>query len=89
MLRGGGTGAGEDAGREGQGSEQGTVAGTWARGVGRGEGAGGSALLARPDVLAARSRDLPPCPWRGEPERQLSVYIRAGSAGGCDQVQRR
>lgn len=38
-------------------------------------------LRSWPAVLAARSRDLPPCPWRTERERQLSVYIRAGRAG--------
>lgn len=49
----------------------------------------GVGAAARPEVPAARSRDLLPCPWPAERERQLSVYIRAGRAGGCDQSQRK
>lgn len=46
----------------------------------------GAASLA--DVLAARSLDLPPCPWRREREPQLSVYLYKGRL--CwGQVQRK
>lgn len=49
----------------------------------------GLALSRRPEVLASRSHDLPSCPWRAQRERQLRVHIRASSAGGCDQIQRK
>lgn len=71
--------------------DPGMVLRTCASGVGLGEGAGGGRRCGPVQMSwpAGRSLDLPSCPWRAEPERLLSVYIRAGRAGGSNPVLRK